>query len=192
MNYINIHTHVTRDDATQIVTVGIHPWDAESVDTEQLQLPLASAQAIGEIGLDFACTVDRNAQKALFNKQLQIAEQSELPVVLHCVKAFEPTMKMLEAHPLKAVIFHGFIGSSEQMQQAIARGYYLSFGERTFSSPRTVEALRHAPSTNIFLETDVSDTPISEIYRCAAETRGVDIERLKEQIEDNYKRIFDK
>lgn len=84
-------------------------------------------------------------QEELFRAQLELAERRGLPVVLHCVRAFEPVMKELERHHLRAVIFHGFIGSPQQARRALARGCMLSFGERTFASPRTLEALRATP-----------------------------------------------
>lgn len=100
---------------------------------------------VGEIGLDYAGTVGREAQLRIFREQLDWAERLGKPVVLHCVKAFEAVMRELAPHALRAVIFHGFIGSSQQAAEAIKKGYYLSFGERTFRSPRTVEALRRTP-----------------------------------------------
>lgn len=65
--------------------------------------------------------------------------------MLHCVRAFEPVMLELAAREPRAVIFHGFIGSPEQARRALEKGYYLSFGVRTFSSPKTMEALRETP-----------------------------------------------
>lgn len=114
------------------------------------------------------------------------------PVVLHCVKAFEAVMRELAPHALRAVIFHGFIGSSQQAAEAIKKGYYLSFGERTFRSPRTVEALRRTPVENLFAETDESDVPIEEIYRRIAQAKDLDPELLKCAIYRNYREIFER
>ena len=88
------------------------------------------------------------------------------------------------------MIFHGFIGSPEQARQALAKGYCLSFGERTFASPKTLAALRGTPLSQLFLETDDSPVPIAEIYARAAEAKGVPEEVLQRAILDNYKRIF--
>jgi TatD DNase family protein len=150
----------------------------------------SSVDAIGEIGLDFACDVPREVQIAVFNAQLAIAEQHKMAVVLHCVKAFEEVMKMVAKFRLKAVIFHGFIGSKEQAQRAVSQGFYLSFGERTFRSPKTIEALRSTPLSQLFVETDESTTPIEEIYAKIAELRGIPTTELITAIEENYNRIF--
>ena len=112
--------------------------------------------------------------------------------MLHCVKAFEAVMRELAPHALRAVIFHGFIGSSQQAAEAIKKGYYLSFGERTFRSPRTGEALRRTPVENLFAETDESDVPIEEIYRRIAQAKDLDPELLKCAIYRNYREIFER
>ena len=113
-----------------------------------------------------------------------------MPVVLHCVKAFEDVMKILEKYTLRAVIFHGFIGSKEQAQRAIKKGYYLSFGDRTWLSPKTIEALRNTPLEQIFIETDEADTTIDKQYLEVARVKGILLNELQQHILDNYNRIF--
>lgn len=189
--YVNIHTHRPTGCGIELRTAGIHPWDAGERDAASL-LPLpANVQAIGETGLDFSCGTDRDRQEELFRAQLRLACSLRLPVVLHCVRAFAETMRELAACTPRAVIFHGFIGSPEQALQAVRKGFYLSFGERTFRSPRTVEALRTVPLERLFLETDDSPTPIAEIYARAAAVRGTTVEALQQATGENYKRIFE-
>ena len=132
----------------------------------------------------------RQQQLAAFRAQLALARDRQLPVVLHCVRAFEPVMLELAAREPRAVIFHGFIGSPEQARRALEKGYYLSFGVRTFSSPKTLEALRETPPGQLFLETDDSDTGIEEVYAHAAAVRGTTVEALKRATTENYERIF--
>lgn len=189
--YVNIHTHRPSGCGIELRTAGIHPWDAEKQAVASLLPQLADAQAVGEIGLDFARDTDRGQQTDLFRAQLRLARERGLPVVLHCVRAFGEVMHELAACTPRAVIFHGFIGSAQQAREALAKGYYLSFGERTFRSPRTVEALRATPSAQLFLETDESETPIAAIYARAAEIRGTTVEELQEATLQNYKRIFE-
>ncbi|MBQ1201792.1 MAG: TatD family hydrolase, partial [Alistipes sp.] len=140
---INIHTHSPKQGELTLSTLGIHPYDAEVATTDAILSIERMAQgvdAIGEIGLDYSCKADRESQELIFKAQLEVAQQYGKGVVLHCVRAFEPTMKILEKYRLKFVIFHGFIGSPEQALSATSRGYYLSFGERTFRSPKSIEA----------------------------------------------------
>ena len=187
---IDIHTHNAQTLAQTIDTVGIHPWYAAESELSAIEASIAEVDAVGEIGLDFACDVPKGVQITIFRAQLSLAEQHEKAVVLHCVKAFEEVMKILSEFHLKAIIFHGFIGSKEQAQRAVHQGYYLSFGERTFCSPKTIEALRSTPLSSLFIETDESATPIEEIYARIAEIRGISIAKLIAATEENFNRIF--
>ena len=186
--YIDIHTHQSTTSHFAPQGVGVHPWRAEkeSVDDDAL----ASATLIGEIGLDYACDVNCEVQEEVLCHQLSIAEQHNKVVVLHCVRAFEPMMKILERYHLRAVIFHGFIGSAEQSKRAVERGYYISFGEGAFRSPKTLKAMRSVPLSHIFAETDEADISIEEIYTRIAAERGIEVEELQNAIENNYNNIF--
>lgn len=185
---IDIHTH-RPTEAVTIHTVGAHPWHATECSLPTIEA-LEAADAVGEIGLDKACGVDFEMQQALFAKQLELAERFEKPVVLHCVRAFEEVMTLLERHTLRAVLFHGFIGSREQAEKAVKKGYYLSFGARTEGSNKTIEALRETPLERLFVETDEADTTIEAMYLTIARLRGTEVEKLEEATAENYKRIF--
>lgn len=187
---VDIHTHNAQTHAQTIDTEGIHPWHALEADISEVELVAAQVNAIGEIGLDYAYDTPREAQMAVFRAQLSIAERLEKPIVLHCVRAFEDIMRVLQDYHLRAVIFHGFIGSKEQAQRAVAEGHYLSFGERTFHSPKTIEALRSTPLSSLFVETDESTTPIEEIYAKIAELRGIPTTELIAATTANFQRIF--
>ncbi len=188
--YVNIHTHRPTGRGIELRTVGIHPWDADRIPVASL-LPLdETAQAIGEIGLDFARAIPKEAQYAAFRAQLELARQYGLPVILHCVRAFNEVMRELKACPPRAAIFHGFIGSPEQARQAIAAGHYLSFGERTFRSPKSIEAMRITPLSRLFFETDESETPIEELYERASQLLGIPKDLLIKSTLENYKKLF--
>ena len=216
--YINIHTHRPTGRGIELRTAGIHPWEADSQDveafaarfadkggsagtgvaggatagTERVGNGAAEVQAIGETGLDFACPVPREAQFNALRAQLALARQAGMPVVLHCVRAFEPLMRELAECEPRAVIFHGFIGSPEQARQALRRGYYLSFGERAFASPKTLRALREVPLGQLFFETDDDEVTIGEIYDRAAAVLGLPEEVLQRATLENYERLFEK
>ena len=161
--YVNIHTHRPTGHGIEPASVGIHPWEAAEGDLATVREHVGPAQIVGERGR---------------------------PVVLHCVRAFEPLMRELAACPPPAAIFHGFIGSPEQARQAVAKGYYLSFGERTFASRKTLEALREVPSDRLFFETDDSPAAIETIYARAAEVRRTTVEELRRATAENYRRLF--
>lgn len=192
--YIDIHTHHPTGEHTEPRGVGIHPWDAGLYAADALPAvdDMVSAELIGEIGLDYACDVDREQQEHIFRHQLLSAQRLQKPVVLHCVRAFEPTMNILSEYKLRAVIFHGFIGSPEQAERALERGYFLSFGVNVLRSPKSIKALNICPLEQMFVESDESRLPIDEIYAEIARLKGVDIAVLAAKTEENYKRIFDR
>ena len=188
--FVDIHTHHPTGSAIEPVAVGIHPWDAAKRNISEIEPLIAGADFVGEIGLDSVCEVDFEQQLSVFREQLALAELFDKPVILHCVRTFEQVMNELKKHSLRAVIFHGFIGSPQQAKQAIERGYFLSFGERTFRSPKAIESLRITPLDRLFLESDESPVSIQEIYTQIANILNITIEHLSKVTTRNFNNIF--
>ena len=96
--------HRPTGSGIELRTAGVHPWDAATQDAATLGQRLGGAQAVGETGLDFVRGADRAAQLSALRTQLRLARERGLPVVLHCVRAFEPVMLELAARePLAAL-----------------------------------------------------------------------------------------
>jgi TatD DNase family protein len=187
--YIDIHTHNPRTDVISPTMAGIHPWDAE----RELALPdFTECDIIGETGLDYAHPISKTLQKELFCKHLDIAQTLGKPIVLHVVRAMEDVLKIIDHYKeIKGVVFHGFIGSKEQAYECLKRGYFLSFGERSLRSPKSVEALRITPLSQLFCETDDNaPTRIEHIYNEVAKIKEITPEELLKNIEENYKNLF--
>lgn len=186
--FVNIHTHHPKAEVLSPRMAGIHPWDA----TEEFVLPdFASCDIIGETGLDYASKVDKPTQERLFRAHLEAAERLHKPVVLHVVKAFEPTINILAEYNLEGVVFHGFIGSTQQATEALKRGYYLSFGERSLRSTRTLGAIASTPLERLFVESDDNaELDIATLYEAIAKIKELTIEELAEQTTKNYKRLI--
>ena len=185
---VDIHTHHPRADVVSPTMAGIHPWDAE----KGCMLPeFRECDIIGETGLDYAREVDKAAQERLFRAHLETAEKLHKPVVLHVVRAFEPTIKTLADYNIEGIVFHGFMGSEQQAKEALRRGYYLSFGERSLRSPKTRQAIDATPLDRLFCETDDNASlNIADIYTEVAEIKGVALAELERNIYENYKRLF--
>jgi len=144
--------------------VGIHPHDAKSVTEDTIQELKELAQhekvvAIGETGLDYHYNLSLHQdQRRVFAEHLKIAAELNLPVIIHCRKAFEETMEILQQHSrdLKGVVFHCFSGSPEQAKVVLDYGFYISFtGVVTFKNaekPRRVASM--VPLDRLMLETD--------------------------------------
>lgn len=212
--YTNIHTHRTPNlspeecisisafrlgfDSVSPPTpfsAGIHPWDAAEACSRlselQEQLKRCGAAAVGEIGLDYA-PGRRNepCQTTVLAAQLQSASELRLPVIIHCVKAFEPLMELMETYPLPAVIFHGYTGSPQQTERLLAAGYYISAGPVSLRSPKTEASLRRAPLHRLFIETDDSDVPIERMYTAVAALLNIPVPELKAVVYQNFKTVF--
>lgn len=196
--YINIHTHAQEGDDgiiiadRKIICGGVHPWNLADKDVLNRIESLWEAEigAVGEIGLDYAREIDRDLQKSVLEAQLDIAQQRYLPVIIHCVRAYNDLLQILRPFRLKAVIMHGFTGNKETASAIIEREYYISLGNFSLSHTKTLDALDFIPRDRIFLETDTADITIGEVYEKAAEVFGTGVDKLKETIYHNYKRIF--
>lgn len=118
--------------------------------------------AIGEIGLDFYLTRDNEAKQiAMYEGQLQIAKQFELPVILHVRAAVDSVLKYLRKHQLRGGIAHAFNGSLQQATMFTQLGFKLGFGG-AMTWPRALKIRKLAadiPLEHIVLETDAPDIP---------------------------------
>ena len=142
--------------------VGSHPDDADHVDGALLARYRAlcaspRVRAIGEIGLDYHYEdVPRAQQRVAFEKQLSLAEELDLPVIVHEREAHGDAMDILRAHPRATGVFHCFSGSPEMALWLVERGWYIGFtGVVTFKNARrAVEAVQALPLDRILIETD--------------------------------------
>jgi TatD DNase family protein len=115
--------------------------------------------AIGETGLDYHYDHSlHHDQRRVFAQHLKIAAELNLPVIIHCRKAFEETIEILDRHGtnVRKVVLHCFSGSAEQAQMLIPKGYYFSFtGVVTFkNAEKTRRAAAVVPVERLMLETD--------------------------------------
>ena len=147
--------------------IGIHPHEAKDVTAETMAEleELARSEkvvAIGETGLDFHYDFSpRQDQRRVFEAQLEIARQLNLPVIIHSREAFEETIDILEQFisltgRLKGVVFHCFGGSAQQARIVLDHGFYISLtGVVTFKNAENArEAAKIVPTDRLMLETD--------------------------------------
>lgn len=144
--------------------VGIHPSETEELKEEDmLWLKKASVQkdivAIGEIGLDYYWPEpDREIQKKWFIRQLALASEVKLPVIIHSRDAAEDTLEILKEWDKDKTggVIHFFSYSKEIAREYLSMGYYFGIGGvLTFKNARKlVEAVEIIPMEKILLETD--------------------------------------
>lgn len=143
--------------------VGIHPEDCAGCTDEDFDAVRAlcgheKVVAIGEIGLDYywAENPSREFQQQVFRRQLALAEELDLPVIVHDREAHGDSLAIVLEHPRVRGVFHCFSGSPEMAAELLKRGWYLGFdGPITYKNAkraRSVAAI--TPLDRIVVETD--------------------------------------
>ena len=142
-------------------TIGYHPEEANYIKNTDLDYMKELIQknkkivGIGEIGLDYHYGKDNiNLQKDLFEKQLSMAEELNLPVVIHSRDAVKDTIDILKKYKVKGII-HCFSGSLEVANIYISMGFKLGIGGvLTFKNSKLSNVIEKISLENIVLETD--------------------------------------
>lgn len=152
-------------------TLGYHPMMIDSLDEIAINKLKAQIEqsaddpkfmGIGEIGLDLFVREDNlDKQVYFFTEQLKLANQFQLPVILHVRKAIDLIIKYCRQYQPVSGIAHAFNGSQQQAQQLIALGFKLGFGgAMTYTRARRIRALaQDLDLQHIVLETDAPDMP---------------------------------
>jgi len=210
--YVNIHGHRQANNIHEWVmmnlmardyppddiehgfySVGFHPYNVGKVDVEdtlakvRLSTENPRILAIGEIGLDKSIEAPLELQQKIFEAQVEIAEFTDMPVILHVVRAFNEMIEFMKVYkPTVPMIIHGYNGSPEMAESLLKAGFRLSFGQAIADEhSKVVESLLMVPPDRMFLETDEGDLDIREIYHFAAEVKGISINDLRAQIFEN-------
>ncbi len=215
-DYIDIHSHHSdvhegvfriynlflqdfqENTGYEAISVGLHPWHIDNYnDPENLEATLNRAVkeknviAVGECGLDKIIKVPLEKQKDIFMKQVRISEENELPVIIHCVKAYQELLEIrnnTNAH--QPWILHGFNSSAQLAGDMISKGIYISAGTRLLHSPEKCrEVLNAIPVEFLFIETD-DDEDIREIYEKVAKCINISVNELKVNVFYNFKKVF--
>ncbi len=195
------------------VVCGIHPHQAGKVCEGWDKRLFAIARredvhGVGEMGLDYHYDFsDRDSQRRVFTRQLEIAADVKKPVVIHCREAHDDVLQTLAGcGPVPNVVFHCFTGSAREAEQILERGYWISLtGVVTFK--RSDELRRVAamiPEDRLMIETDspyLSPEPVRSARpnepsylphtaRCIAAARGMTLEQLIAVTDANTRRYF--
>jgi len=158
-----------RREAGLYPALGLHPVYLEQhrqKDVEALETAIAEHRpvAVGEIGLDFFLPgLDRERQQRLFEAQLAVARNADLPVLLHVRKSHDQVLAILRRMRVCGGIAHAFNGSLQQARQYLELGFKLGFGG-TLTYPRSsrIRALAKAlPVEAMVLETDAPDMAVA-------------------------------
>lgn len=191
---------------------GIHPENCagfQDADLAALRQLLAQPKvaAIGEIGLDYywAENPPRDFQQMVFRKQLALAEELDLPVIVHDREAHGDSLSIIREFPAVTGVFHCFSGSPEMAEELLKRGWYLGFdGPITYKNARRApEVVAITPLERMVVETDapyLSPVPVRgrrndsrylpHVNAKLAEWKGVTPEEMTRITCENGKRLF--
>lgn len=211
--FINLHTHKFSNlsDVIEVVnqypwefnasvpnySIGIHPWyvDENRLETDleiiKEKLQLTGCLALGECGLDKRIEIPLELQILVFKQQLEIVKQTNKPVVLHCVAAYDEVIAIKKEMKIQnPMIIHGFSKNEQVAQSLLKNGFYLSFGKYLLRNPDLEKVFTFAPKNQILLETDTIEESIYKVYEKAAELKGISVEQMKAIVFTNFSKIF--
>ena len=195
------------------VSAGIHPHEAR-LATEAIYDELRALAregrivAIGEVGLDFHYDHSpRDVQREVFRRQIRLARDVGLPLIVHTREADEESAMILEQESAKEAggVIHCFTGGEELARRALALGFYISFsGIVAFPRAETIQAVaRTVPEDRLLIETDspfLAPPPhrgkrnepafVVEVARKVAGLRGTTAEAVGAAAKRNFDRLF--
>ncbi|MDE5853686.1 MAG: TatD family hydrolase [Ruminococcus sp.] len=190
---------------------GVHPESVESNPENYLDivkniaLSSEKVKAIGEIGLDYHYDgYNRDKQIKLFEEQLLLARELDLPVIVHSRDACKDMLDILKKYKPNGVV-HCFSGSAETAKEIIKIGMYIGFtGVLTFkNAKKSLKALEIVPLDRLLLETDCpymapvpfrgkrcDSSMIAYTAKKAAEIKNIDVQKLIDITCENAKRFY--
>ncbi len=200
-----------RDHDGVVAIVGRHPHYSEgfgATDLEEIERAAGDpqARAIGETGLDYyRDRAPREDQRRAFEAQLELAERTGLPAVIHTRAAEEDTFAVLAEHADRLTVLLHCFSAPDRLEEAVERGYLCSFaGNVTYKNAHALQAAaRDLPEELLLVETDspyltpepVRGRPnepanVQHTAEFVADLRGVGYAELDGVIERNAERVF--
>lgn len=213
MQYFNLHTHIATnqlnvlelvnqypqefDDQIKFYSMGIHPLfiDENRLESDfeilNQKLILPECLAVGECGLDKRAATSLDLQIKVFEKQLTLAQKYNKPVVIHCVASFQELMAIKKRMQITIpMIIHGFSKNLILANQLLKAGFYFSFGKNLLGIPELESIFVKIPNNRFFLETDLIDEGIQDVYDLASKYKNITLSSLQEIVNANFKTVF--
>lgn len=184
------YNNLEKSNLERCYSCGVHPWSADNADLEIESLykivKNKNIVAVGEVGLDKFKGPDLKIQQETFRKQIEIAIEINIPLIIHCVKAWDELIALYKEYKSDIPwIIHGYRGNPEQTKQLSKLGFMFSIGEKF-----NAESLKFIPDNSMFCETDISDVSICHVYQAISADMEVDFEQFVYKIADNAQNIF--
>lgn len=203
MTYFDFHHHhIQRENGIYnlrfnetvpfgLFSAGIHPNDAgwnipNQFDWLEEISKHKNCVAIGECGLDGLIDVNNSIQEDVFNRQIELANERNKPLIIHCVRRFSQLIPLKKKAKVPMIV-HGFNKRKTVGEELQKHQFYLSFGKTVLHHVNLQQFVKDFPLEKLFLETDDDDFNVQELYQKVAELKGITIEELQEKIEENLK-----
>lgn len=216
--YIDIHTHGYRSpfaitsmtpeqfrrtdpDGPGYVTVGLHPWYGQGLQSDDFEVILNAAKegwivGVGESGIDRRKgMLNIEQQMQIFEHHIQIAEDYELPLIIHCVRAVADILSLRRTYKKTPWIIHGFFGNEQEIAQCMKHEIRLSPGIALMiymgmNNHKLLDRIKLIDIEMLYLETDGVEIEIEKIYEIAAKSINRGKGDLAEIIRKNTERDF--
>lgn len=193
------------------LSLGLHPIDIVKMTDNEINNYIQFIRehkqdivAIGEIGLDRHWYPEEEKQSLLrrvFQQMLDLAKQSDLPIILHTRKAEQECYDIVVENGFKEVVFHCYSGNLTLAQKIIDKGYYISLGTNLLRSKNTKKIAKSYPLEQLLTETDspfLSPYPdkmnvpqnVKFVLETMSELREMSVEEIDSVIMGNAKRLF--
>lgn len=194
--------------------LGIYPPDALSnekgkkveVDIDKeiefIEKNKSKIVAIGECGLDYSGEANKNLQKNIFMKQVELAKKIGKPILVHSRKAEADVIDILEASKIKKVVLHCFCGKKNLIKRSAKLGYYFSIPTNIVRAQNFQEIVKEVSINQLLTETDTpylspfkdkQNEPafVIESAKKIAEIKGFELKEVENNILMNYKILFE-
>ena len=196
------------------LSYGLHPQSAGHINIEENTafleqlLQQKKLNAIGEAGFDYFNDEFKNnavTQEKMFNLQLDLALQYNIPMIIHCRKANEKLFEYSrQLKKIPAVLFHSFMGMPNEAKSLLARGIngYFSFGKQVMNNnKKVISCVRELPESVLLTETDspwqflkgethTNPSDIKKIFEAFCQIRQTSPEQLQQTFQNNFFNLF--
>lgn len=188
-----------------IPCIGIHPWEVGNTPKEHIGkivdlISKYEVKCLGEIGLDRRFvpeTIDR--QREFFIQLLQIAQDYDLTMNIHAVNTWAEVLGLLRKYDIERAIFHWYTGPLDLIDEIVDAGYYISINPAYTVQEKHRKVIHYADLEYIVTESDgpynyrglkLNPKMIKETVKYIAEIKGLNIEKVRNIIYENFKKIF--
>jgi TatD DNase family protein len=190
------------------VALGLYPIDALKMSEKEIGAELEFIRkntggivAIGEVGMDFKESEEKERQGEIFRKVIDLAIEIDKPLIVHSRKAEKEVIEMLEKAGAKKVIMHCFCGNFKLVAKIVENGWSITVPTSVKNSEHFQKIIAEVPLGNLLCETDSPflhpdkerwNEPMNVIvsYKKIAEIKGISLGEVEKKIEGNFDRLF--